>query len=87
MTEMTTIKVSRALRDRIRRVATSEQVTLSAVIEHALDEADERAFWSALTAEHAALSGKQRTDYVDGRATSDDLADSADDAITARDGW
>lgn len=87
MTEMTTIKVPRALWDRIKAAADTRHVTLSAVIEQALDVSDDRAFSLAISAEHAALSPQQRASYVNDPTVNDNLDDTDDDAVTARNGW
>lgn len=87
MAASTTIKVPRALHERIAERARREQVTLATAIEHALDEADERSFWLAVRAEHASLSDEERAAYASSGTLRDDLADSDDDALTAGHGW
>lgn len=45
MSETTTIRVTRALRDRLAEQAQCHHLTLASVIERALDQAEERFFW------------------------------------------
>jgi predicted transcriptional regulator len=87
MPDSTTIKVSRALRDRLRAVADRRQLTLAAVIEQALDETEERAFWLALSEEHAALSVEQRAEYREDATVGDHLDDETDQAVALRNEW
>ncbi|MFY7067604.1 hypothetical protein ACOQFV_17265 [Nocardiopsis changdeensis] len=83
----TTIKVPRALRDRISRRAKREHTTLAAAIERALDESDELEFWREVRRHNAELSAGEREAYTSDRTLGDDLADSGDDALTAEDAW
>lgn len=83
----TTIKVPRALRDRISRRAKREHTTLAAAIERALDEAEELEFWQEVRRYHASLSDEDRRAYLADRTLTDDLADPDDDALTAEDAW
>lgn len=87
MYKATTIKVPQELRDRLATYARRDHVTLAAVIARALDDADERAFWAAVTTEHAGLFDTERASLVSDATAADDLNDDADDAISARDGW
>lgn len=82
----TTIKVPRALRDRIAQRARAQKTTLAGAIELALDESDEQLFWSAVRREHEALSVEERARYVRSGGT-DDISDAVDDAISERDEW
>ena len=86
MPDVTTIKVSKELRDRLATRARREHLTLGAVIARALDESDERAFWSAVTAEHAALTEDDRRAQL-ADATLADVVDPEDDAVSAQDAW
>lgn len=86
MSDVNTIKVSKRLRDRLAARAQQDQVTLATVITRALDESEERSFWSAVAAEHAALTTVDRRAYlVD--ATLNDSIDPADDAVSLRNEW
>jgi predicted transcriptional regulator len=87
MSGTTTIKVPRALRDRLARRAEREHVPLAQVIEHALDENEDREFWARVHREHAQLSKSEREAYNEGNALRDDLGDSGDDALSARNEW
>jgi predicted transcriptional regulator len=83
----TTIKVPRALRDRISRRAKREHTTLAAAIERALDEAEELEFWREVRRHNAELSADERRAHTVDGALGDDLADPDDDALTAEDAW
>lgn len=85
--EHTSIKVPRHVRDRLAERARREHATLAAVISRALDEADERDFWSKIQAEHALLSPAERAAYESNDAGKDDLADPGDQAIGEEDAW
>lgn len=87
MATSTTIKVPKDLRDRIAERAKREHVNLATIIARALDEADERTFWSSVKNEHAALTDKERAEYLSNAAGRDDLADPDDDARTMEDAW
>ncbi|RIQ26079.1 hypothetical protein [Jiangella rhizosphaerae] len=87
MTATTTIKVPRALHQRLAERARRERVTLATAIEHALDEADERSFWLAVRAEHAAMSDEERAEYESSATLGDNLDDGDDDDLTAEHGW
>lgn len=60
--------------------------TLAGAIEIALEESDERRFWAAVTAEHAALTAPEREEYARAGGT-DDLSDADDKAISERNEW
>lgn len=81
----TTIKVSRALRDRLASRAAELETTLAGAIEHALEESDELRFWASVRTEHADLTADERSEYLPMRA--DDLRDSVDDAVSERGEW
>lgn len=87
MSGSTTIKVPRALRDRLARRAQAEHVPLAQVIERALDENEDREFWARVQREHAQLSASDREAFLDGNALRDDLDDVGDNALTERDEW
>jgi predicted transcriptional regulator len=83
----TTIKVPKALHQRLAELARREQVTLATAIEHALDEADERSFWLAVRAENATVNDDERAEYEPNGTLGDDLDDPSDDELTAGHGW
>ncbi len=83
---MTTIKVSRELRDRIAERARTQGVPLSGAIERALDEADGWRFWEAVRRENESLTQAERDAYLRSGGT-DDVVDADDDAISERDEW
>ncbi|TAM70707.1 MAG: hypothetical protein EPN48_04975 [Microbacteriaceae bacterium] len=87
MTSVTTIKVPRELRDRLAEYAHREHISLAAVIERAITGAEERAFWSAVRDDHAALTDADRAAYIPATSDHDDLADDADAALSENDGW
>ena len=87
MSGSTTIKVPRALRDRLARRAKREHVPLAQVIERALDENEDREFWARVHRENAQLSTSERQVYVDGSTLGDDLDDTGDDALSERGEW
>lgn len=87
MPEVTTIKVTRALRDRLAEKARRDHLTLGAVIEAALDEAESRSFWDAVAKEHAALTPQQRAAYVPDSTVSDHLDGDGDTEISLRGDW
>ena len=87
MADQTTIKVPTDLRDRIAARALAERVTFATAISRALDLADERAFWSQVHDQNASLTDDERNAYVSDPTSSDNLADSADDALSAADAW
>ena len=81
MTSVTTIKVSRELRDRLAIRAAQQQTTLAGAIVKALDDSDERAFWDQVRHDHAAMSQGERRRHVVDATLVDNLADPVDDAI------
>ncbi|MDQ0574271.1 putative transcriptional regulator [Agromyces albus] len=87
MSGSTTIKVPRALRDRLARRAEREHVPLAQVIERALDENEDREFWARVHRENAQLSTSERQVYVGGSTLGDDLDDAGDDALSERGEW
>lgn len=86
-TQHTSIKVPRHVRDRLAERARREHATLAAVISRALDESEEREFWSRVESEHAALSPAERAAYESNNAGMDDLADPIDSRVTEEDAW
>lgn len=83
---MTTIKVSRELRDRIAERARTLGVPLAGAIERALDDADEWRFWESVRRENESLTQAERQTYLRSGGT-DDLTDADDDTISERNGW
>jgi len=55
MTDMTTIKVSVQTRDRLKRLADEDHLTLDAELVRALDKAEEARFWDGVKADYARL--------------------------------
>ena len=55
MTEMTTIKVSVHTRDRLKRLADEDHLTLDAELTRTLDKAEETRFWEGVRADYARL--------------------------------
>jgi adenylate kinase len=55
MTDLTTIKVSVETRDRLRRLADEDRLTLDAELARTLDKAEEARFWAAVRADYARL--------------------------------
>ncbi|MHA7172456.1 hypothetical protein ACX80B_05315 [Arthrobacter monumenti] len=86
-TQHTSIKVPRPLRDRLAERARREHATLAAVISRALDESEERDFWSRVRSEHAALSAGERAGYESNHAGVDDLTDPIDTQVTKENAW
>jgi hypothetical protein len=82
MTEMTTIKVSVNTRDRLKRFADGDHVTMEAALARVLDQAEEARFWEGVRADYARLQAnpEEWEDYVAELAewdstASDGLAD------------
>ena len=82
----TTIKVSRALRDRLALRAAELETTLAGVIERALEESEEHRFWVSVRAEHAALTAEERAEYLP-MADMDHLRNPIDDEVSKSGGW
>jgi hypothetical protein len=55
MTEMTTIKVSVQTRDRLKRLADEEHLTMDAALSRVLDKTEDARFWEGIGAEQAAI--------------------------------
>ncbi|MGH3159004.1 MAG: hypothetical protein ACRDNF_20860 [Streptosporangiaceae bacterium] len=66
MTDMTTIKVSVATRDRLKKLADEEHLTLDAELARTLDNAEDARFWAGVRADYARLQADPREwgDYV-----------------------
>jgi hypothetical protein len=79
---MTSIKVPRALRDRLASRARSAHTTLAGALERALDESEEQEFWAAVRATNAAAP----EDALASVALRDNLGDADDDALGTG-GW
>lgn len=55
MTQMTTIKVSAATRDRLKRLADEDHLTLDAALARTLDQAEDSRFWAGVREDYARL--------------------------------
>jgi hypothetical protein len=66
MTEMTTIKVSTQTRDRLKRLADEDHLTMDAALSQVLDQAGEARFWAGVRADYARLQADpaEWADYV-----------------------
>jgi hypothetical protein len=66
MTEMTTIKVSAQTRDRLKRLADEDHLTMDAALAQVLDQAEEARFWAGVRADYARLQAdpQEWADYV-----------------------
>jgi hypothetical protein len=76
MTDMTTIKVSVETRDRLKRLADEDHLTLDAELAQTLDNAEDARFWAGVRADYARLQGDPREwgDYVSELAEWDHTA-------------
>jgi energy-coupling factor transporter ATP-binding protein EcfA2 len=76
MTDMTTIKVSVATRDRLRRLADEDHLTLDAELARTLDKVEEARFWAGVRADYARLQADPQKwgDYVSELAEWDHTA-------------
>ena len=82
MTEMTTIKVSVQTRDRLKRLADEEHLTMDAALSRVLDKTEDARFWEGVRADYARLQAdpEEWADYLGELAewdatTSDGLPD------------
>ncbi|MGC8514064.1 MAG: hypothetical protein ACP5P1_13690 [Acidimicrobiales bacterium] len=82
MTEVTTIKVSMQTRDRLKRLADEDHLTLDAELARTLDKAEESRFWAGVRADYERLRAdpQEWSDYADELAewdltTGDGLGD------------
>jgi hypothetical protein len=66
MTDMTTIKVSAQTRDRLKRLAEEDHLTMDAELARTLDTAEEARFWAGVQADYARLQAdpQEWADYV-----------------------
>jgi uncharacterized protein with von Willebrand factor type A (vWA) domain len=66
MTDMTTIKVSVQTRDRLKKLADEDHLTMDAELARTLDNAEDARFWEGVQADYARLRAdpQQWTDYV-----------------------
>jgi hypothetical protein len=66
MNEMTTIKVSAQTRDRLKRLADEDHLTMDAELARTLDRAEEARFWAGVRADYARLQAdpQQWADYA-----------------------
>jgi len=76
MTGMTTIKVSAETRDRLKRLADEDHLTLDAELARTLDNAEEARFWAGVRADYARLQANPQEwgDYVSELAEWDHTA-------------
>ncbi|MGH9127625.1 MAG: hypothetical protein ACRDY2_01345 [Acidimicrobiales bacterium] len=67
MTAMTTIKVSVETRNRLKRLAEDDHVTMDAELARALDEAEKARFWEGVQADYTRLQADTEgwAGYVD----------------------
>jgi predicted transcriptional regulator len=82
MTEMTTIKVSSHTRDRLKKLADEDNLTMEAELARTLDQAEEARFWAGVREDYARLQAdpQEWDDYTSELAewdvtTGDGLAD------------
>jgi uncharacterized protein with von Willebrand factor type A (vWA) domain len=66
MTDMTTIKVSVETRDRLKKLADEDHLTLDAELARTLDKAEEARFWTGVREDYARLQADpaEWADYV-----------------------
>jgi hypothetical protein len=76
MTEMTTIKVSAQTRDRLKKLADEDHLTLDAELASTLDKAEEARFWAGVRSDYARLQADadEWGDYVSELAEWDQTA-------------
>jgi hypothetical protein len=76
MTDMTTIKVSAETRDRLKKLADEDHLTLDAELAQTLDKAEDARFWAGVRADYARLQADPREwrDYVSELAEWDHTA-------------
>jgi hypothetical protein len=67
MTDMTTIKVSVQTRDRLKRLADEDHLTMDAELARTLDKAEDARFWAGVRADYARLqsSPEEWADYAE----------------------
>ena len=63
---MTTIKVSARTRDRLKKLADEDNLTMDAELTRTLDQAEEARFWAGVRADYARLQAhpQEWADYV-----------------------
>jgi hypothetical protein len=63
---MTTIKVSAQTRDRLKRLADEDHLTMDAELARTLDQAEKARFWAGVQADYARLQAEPEewADYV-----------------------
>ncbi len=73
MTEITTIKVSVKTRDRLKRLADEDHLTLDAELARTLDKVEEFRFWAGVRADYERLRAdpQEWSDYADELAAWD----------------
>lgn len=66
MTEMTTIKVTGSTRDRLKRLADEEHLTMDAALSRVLDQVEDARFWQGVRDDYARLQADPSAwaDYV-----------------------
>jgi len=66
MSGMTTIKVSARTRDRLKKLADQDHLTMDAELARTLDQAEEARFWAGVRADYARLQAdpQEWADYV-----------------------
>lgn len=76
MTDMTTIKVSVETRDRLKRLADEDHLTLDAELAHALDQIEDDRFWAGVREDYARLQAdpQEWDDYASEVAEWDQTA-------------
>lgn len=76
MTEMTTIKVSAQTRDRLKKLADEDHLTMDAELTQALDKVEEARFWEGVQTDYARLQAdpKEWSSYVRELAEWDEAA-------------
>lgn len=76
MTDMTTIKVSVETRDRLKRLADEDHLTLDAELARTLDKAEDARFWAGVRADYARLQAEPEAwgDYAGELAAWDHTA-------------
>ena len=76
MIDMTTIKVSVETRDRLKKLADEDHLTLDAELARALDQVEDARFWEGVRADYARLQADPREweEYVSELAEWDHTA-------------
>jgi predicted transcriptional regulator len=80
MTEMTTIKVSVHTRDRLKKLADDDRLTMDAELAQALDKAEEARFWEGVQADYARLQA-DADEWADYRSELADWDQTAGDGL------